>query len=276
MENMVDMHIHSLNSDGEYAVGDLVNMIRGAGVNLFSITDHDCIESINDVSMINLGDLNYTPGVEISAIYKGLKMHVLAYNFEVNDALELMLKSIQEKRLERFYKMVYLIEKEEGIKIPSDVLESVMSKSSSIGRPQIINALMRLGYGGNREYVYRNLVKPYKSKVNYRKSLEEVIDVLKECHASIILAHPKEIEDEHNIDIESVLPQLLDLGVDGIEVFNSIHSLSDIKRYYDLVNRYNLCYTAGSDYHGPNVKPTVKVGVCSSDGIKVRQISLNK
>lgn len=276
MENMIDMHIHSINSDGEYEVCDLVNMIRKVGVNIFSITDHDCTQSVGDISSLDLNDLVYIPGVEISSIYKGIKMHILGYGFKLNDTLEEMLKSIQEKRLKRFYEIIRKIEKNEGINIPDDVLEKVMSKSVSLARPQIIKALMEAGYGTNRDLVYKTLVKPYKSNVNYRENLEDVIDVLKISNAKIILAHPKEIEEEYNMDIENILPELLKLGLDGIEVANSIHNLEEIKRYNELVSKYHMCYTGGSDYHGPNVKPSVRIGLCSTGGDRVRQISLNK
>ena len=72
-------------------------------INIFSITDHDSVKSVNDIKVLDLGDLIYIPGVEISSIYKGIKMHILGYNFKVNDNLEDMLKDIQEKRLKRFY-----------------------------------------------------------------------------------------------------------------------------------------------------------------------------
>lgn len=276
MENIVDMHIHSINSDGEYEVSELVNMIKIEGVKMFSITDHDCIESVSDINNLDLEDLVYIPGVEVSSIYKGIKMHILGYNLRVNNTLKLMLKTIQEKRLKRFYEVINLIEKNEGINIPDEVLESVISKSVSLARPQIISMLMELGYGDNRDFVYKTLVKPYKSKVSYRENLEDVIRVLKECDAKIILAHPKEIEEEYDLNIASILPELLDLGIDGIEAFNSIHNLEDIKRYTDLVEKYHICYTGGSDYHGPNVKPHIMIGGCSFEGMKVRQISLNK
>ena len=216
------------------------------------------------------------PGVEISSIYKGIKMHILGYNFKVNDNLEDMLKDIQEKRLKRFYDILGKIQKEEGLDISDIILERVISKSESLARPQIINTLMELGYGDNRDLVYKTYVKPYKSKINYRLPLEDVIKVLKDSDAKIVIAHPREIEDEYNMDIETILPELLELGIDGIEVANSIHSLEDIRRYWEYIKKYQIDYTLGSDYHGPNVKPIVKIGKCSKEGKIIRKLSLIK
>lgn len=274
MDKVIDMHIHSSNSDGEYEVKDLVKMIREAGINLFSITDHDSIKSVEDINACDLADLEYIKGVEISSTYKGINMHLLGYDFEVTDVLKDMLLDIQEKRKKRFYETLYLIEKNEGVSISDQVLESVINNSESLARPHIINILMNSGYGDNRDLVYRSLVKKYRSSIQYRVYLEDVVNILNVSKAKIILAHPKEIEDEYKIDIDSILPDLIDFGLDGIEVYNSIHTAKDIIRYQEYVNKYNLDYTGGSDYHGPNVKKLVKLGHCSKDGVKVNKVSL--
>lgn len=276
MERCIDMHIHSINSDGEYGVNDLVNMIREEGINLFSITDHDSVKSVKEIANIKECDLTYIPGIEISSVYKGIKMHILGYDFNLNDSLDSLVKDIQEKRLKRFYEVISLIKKNEGLDIPDSFIEKVLMTSESLARPHIINILMDLGYGNKRDEVYKRYVRKYKSAVNYRASLEDVIEVLKSSGGKVFLAHPKEVEDEYNIDIESILPELLKLGIDGIEVYNSIHNLQDIKRYLELVKKYQICYTGGSDYHGSHVKPKVSLGKCSLEGEKVRKISLIK
>ncbi len=274
MERKIDMHIHSCNSDGEYEVLDLVKMIKEKGIGIFSITDHDSIRSVEDIKMCDLSELDYIPGVEISSIYKGIKMHILGYDFEVNNSLRELISRIQEKRLKRFFEVIELIKVNEGICLQDEIIEQIIVRSESLARPHIIKALMDLGYGSDRDQVYRAFVKNNKSSINYRAYLEDAIDVLKMSNAKIILAHPKEIEDEYKIDIDSILPELLDLGVDGIEVYNSIHTMDDIKRYKEYVDKYKIHYTGGSDYHGPNVKRLVSLGNCSKEGMQVNKISL--
>ena len=45
----------------------------------------------------------------------------------------------------------------------------------------------------------------------------------------------------------------------GIEIYNSIHLTSDVKRYEKLAKKYNLLTTGGSDFHGES-KNNVSVG----------------
>ena len=52
-------------------------------------------------------------------------------------------------------------------------------------------------------------------------------------------------------------------GIDGIEIFNSKHTLSDIKRYLKLAKRENILISGGSDFHGKIMKPNVEMSVSS-------------
>ena len=44
---MVDLHIHSNLSDGDKSVKELIDILKQKKIELFSITDHDSVESIN-------------------------------------------------------------------------------------------------------------------------------------------------------------------------------------------------------------------------------------
>ena len=57
---------------------------------------------------------------------------------------------------------------------------------------------------------------------------------------------------------------LLQLGVDGFEVFSSYHSEQQTQFYYDLAKSHGLYMTYGSDFHG-KTKPAVHIGMCSME-----------
>ena len=42
---MIDMHIHTKNSDGTYTTKEIIKMIIELKIKIFSITDHDNIKS---------------------------------------------------------------------------------------------------------------------------------------------------------------------------------------------------------------------------------------
>lgn len=274
MEKNIDMHIHSTYSDGELNLEEIVKGLKENNVGIFSITDHDNIESSKNINNINLDGLEYYSGVEISSIYNGYKMHILGYNYELTTELEKLINEINEKRIIRFINNMDYIRKNKNVNMSDSEIETLINSGITIGRPNIVSFLLKHGYGESRKDAYLKYVKDYKNSVIYRADLENVIDILKKSNAKIILAHPKKIEKDYNIDIEEILPELVKLGIDGVEIFNNIHTLYDVNKYRKLSEKYNLLMSCGSDYHGINVKPDVILGGCSREKTNVKTISL--
>ena len=80
-----------------------------------------------------------------------------------------------------------------------------------------------------------------------------------------------DIEKKYNISIEDIIYLFKNAGIDGIEIFNSKHTLSDIKRYLTVAKREGLLISGGSDYHGEIMKPNVKLGRISKDGTEKQE-----
>ena len=66
---MVDLHIHTKYSDGEYDEKEIVDKIREAGVKEFSICDHDTIEGSEKVYELvkDNPEFVFHSGVELSS-----------------------------------------------------------------------------------------------------------------------------------------------------------------------------------------------------------------
>ena len=60
----VDMHMHTNASDGTWDVNELKNELIHNKINIFSVTDHDCIDNIKNMQdIIKLSDnLIFIPG----------------------------------------------------------------------------------------------------------------------------------------------------------------------------------------------------------------------
>lgn len=273
---VMDMHIHTTNSDGEYTVDQIIKRIKEENIGTFSITDHDNVNSYYEIKNLELGSLEYYNGVEISSIYQNYGMHILGYDFKPTKELLELLKGIEQSRKLRFLEMVEMLNQNYGIEIEENEINEVIENHHLIGKPHMVNLLYQLGYGENNKEIYNRYLKGYKSKTQYRVELEKVIDTMKKSNGIVILAHPKEIEKEYHIDIEEILEDLVKKGIDGIEVYNSIHFLEDTKRYLELAKRYHLLISGGSDYHGPFTKPEVELGKVSKEKIQVKELSLVK
>ena len=67
---------------------------------------------------------------------------------------------------------------------------------------------------------------------------------------------------------------LIKIGLDEIEVYNSLHALHDIKRYLKIAKEYNLLINGGSDIYWSLIKPNVKLGFISQEKINIKKLSL--
>ena len=60
--------------------------------------------------------------------------------------------------------------------------------------------------------------------------------------------------------MEEEIRKLTSLGLSGIETYYSTHTPEQIREYHVLAQKYHLVETAGSDFHGEKVKPTIFLG----------------
>jgi len=87
----VDMHIHTVASDGTWDVEELKNELLKNKIQIFSVTDHDSVDNIKNMQEVldHKDNLIFIPGVELSAEYQGKEYHLTLYNFDIKDQVEL-------------------------------------------------------------------------------------------------------------------------------------------------------------------------------------------
>jgi len=85
MENLfVDMHVHSIYSDGSMAPDEIVESACQNGIGVLAVADHDVIEgSLKIKDLCTKNNIKYIPAVEIDSIEQGINFHVLAYGFDM-------------------------------------------------------------------------------------------------------------------------------------------------------------------------------------------------
>ena len=86
----IDLHMHSLYSDGVYDVSTLLRMAEERGLSIISITDHDnCSAHIElmDENVRNNFSGDIKVGMEITTSFYGQKIELLAYDFNNIEAV---------------------------------------------------------------------------------------------------------------------------------------------------------------------------------------------
>lgn len=87
MEYIIDLHIHSVNSDGTFTTQELLDMLHKKHANIISFTDHDsvgCYKDIVERKAIPYDNMIILPGVELSYCVDGELRDMLGYGFSVS------------------------------------------------------------------------------------------------------------------------------------------------------------------------------------------------
>jgi len=79
--------------------------------------------------------------------------------------------------------------------------------------------------------------------------VSEAIDLIHTAGGVAVLAHPSFITRERE-ELRALLDELVELGLDGVEVYNSGASRSDSDWFLTEARRRDLIVTGGSDFHG--------------------------
>lgn len=279
--NIIDLHIHTCNSDGELLTREIVRRLHDKRISTFSITDHDYIYSYKDVNNLahydfDINDLNYIKGVELSCkVSDTYNIHLLGYDFdENNQSLIKLTNEISFKREKRLREILNILKNEHNIWFNNYALDEIRFRKGTHSKCHALFLLRNLGYGDNGKELYNQYLRDIKFTIDHRASFEAANAAVKDAHGITVLAHPKEVENEYQMDIEPLIKNLVDRGLMGIEVYNNIHSLADIKRYLEIAKKYNLLISGGSDYHGPFITPQVTLGCVSKEGINIDNLSV--
>ena len=264
-----DLHIHSEFSDGEYSIQEIIKKLRDNGINIFSITDHDNLKSISEVYKNDLSGLVYIPGIEISCESDNYRMHILGYGIDhTNEDLVKLCSNMKLIKTIRNLETIKQLKEKHNIIISREETEKLLSKKGFVGQVTIAKLLVQKGIIPDVKYAFNNYFKDMNLGRNATASLEKAISTIHSAGGYAVLAHPITLEEEYNIEIEEIFQMFLDSKIDGIELFNSKHTLSDIKRYLALAKKHNLLTSGGSDFHGEIVKPNIKLGGLSKENIQ--------
>lgn len=254
----VDMHMHTCASDGTWDVSELKDELKKNKINIFSITDHDCIDNIKNMQEIisPKDNLVFIPGTELTTEYQNREYHLTLYNFDLkNKELESLIKWTNESKIStnKEYIKNYAAKKFKDVSLEDFEKYDYDRKR---GGWKSVNYMIDKGI---HEDIVSHLTDFGKSGMKARlKSPEEVIKTAKKSGGKIFLAHPSYHYRNSRMPKEE-LEYWLSAGIDGIECF-SPYNKGEEQYYIDFCRKNNLMISGGSDCHGMFI-PTRKLGV---------------
>ena len=245
MGGKIDLHMHTYFSDGQHSPEELVTKVKEAGIDIISITDHDTVDGRSEA--VEAGKkigVEVIPGVEISSDIRDREVHLLAYFFDPNNKeLGEYLKFFRAERIKR---AIRILEKLDALGL-SIQLDEVMelARNSAVGRPHIAKTLVKNKLVSNYFEAFSKYIgngcPAYERKVHV--SPRSAFKIISDAGGLSFIAHPGNLPD-------AVMVELIEAGLDGIEVVHPSHLPHQVKHYRGIVDEFFLLESGGSDFHG--------------------------
>lgn len=272
--NTIDLRVHSnFSALGTHNVEELFQMAVRKGVKTLSITDCNSAKA-NAVAlrMSELYHLQYIPGVELSAQYRNHKLRILAYFIDYKNELFTTIENtslLNEKKasVERIRRFEFYLQ----MQIPTEQLLRNNRYQKITGRMIAYHVLSR------EEYVHCSILQEYRD-IPLEQAIEELVkryfEKGKPCYVEVDCPPLQDILDVVSLsngiavladaacllDEMEVLEEILDYGIEGIEVFQSSYTRADMASLLQVAQRKKLFITCGSNFYG-NQKD-VELGLC--------------
>lgn len=261
----IDLHCHSLCSDGADPPWKLARKGSNAKLDLMALADHDTAEGVPEfLETARRLKLPAISGIELSAAWPGT-MHILGYDFDpYHEEFRRRLSELQSCRDDRNLR---ILERFNDLGIPMSI-EEVQNEAGKgvIGRPHFARVLVRRGIVPHMKMAFAEYLSRGKPAYVLKRGFPpaECIELIQLAGGKASLAHP--IQTAPLKDLPPILKELKAMGLWGLECYSGHHKPDQVKAFRELARQFDLAETAGSDYHGSN-RPGYHVGVSVPDDV---------
>lgn len=263
-QNLVDMHVHSTASDGQYTPTQLVHMAQNLGLTTIAITDHDTTAGLAEAK--NAGKqfgVRVLLGAEFNTKHPNVdgSFHVLGYGINpIHPVLKDVCADFSAQRRERAERIFDYLKTLGVCPSPQRVYE--IAGSGVIGRPHFARAMVEEHFVSNiQEAFARYLDTPEFQRLDRIKPHPKTaIEMITQAGGIAVLAHPSLLKLRERT-LSSLVSELKDYGLGGIECYYSTFTPEQSQEYLALAEQFKLYSTGGSDFHGEVVKPDIKLGL---------------
>lgn len=250
-----DMHLHSQASDGLLTVEQIFLTARRKNLKGVSITDHDTVDGLMEAIQFSaMFNLEFIPGIELSTDYNGVEVHILGYYINPDNAsFKNYLVNFKESRENRLEQIIRKLVNLGYILNSEDVYNEAGSKNGVLGRPHIARVLVKKKYFSDISEVFERLLGYGKPAYVERHKIttQSGIELILHSGGIPVLAHPRLIRKySDKFLIENFIRNLINMGLQGIEVYHSQQTTVDSDRLKSIAKGFGLAVTGGSDCHG--------------------------
>ncbi len=261
----VDLHLHSLYSDGSDSPTEIVDAAAAIGLTGIALTDHDILDGIAEAATAAASrGIQFIGGIELSVLWKEQSMHMLVYFLDpAGGPLQDRLGVLRESRHGR---NVEIAENLQGMGLDVTMPEVAEEAGTGVvGRPHFAGLMIAKGYVQTvAEAFDRYLAFGRPGYVpRMRLSAEEAIALSRRSGAVPVIAHPHTLNLRAD-EFATGFRELIDAGLGGIEAYYGEYTPEMRSRIAEMCEELGIVATGGSDYHG-KYKPHLAIGTGKGD-----------
>lgn len=246
---LVDLHTHTTASDGALTPVELLERVRTAGVELWSVTDHDTVAAYADLEAVD--GIHLVAGVELSATWAGRGVHIVGLNVALASAD--LRDTLRQQQSARDRRAILIAERlaRRGLEIDLDSIRRE-ADSDSLGRPHFARALVSSGQVRDIKTAFRKYLgagKPGDVKTEWPK-LDEAVTAIRAAGGTAVLAHPAKYRLTRS-RLRCLANDFKAAGGNAIEVVCGPQEQGLAGRLMELARECGFSVSLGSDFHAP-------------------------
>ncbi len=257
-----DLHSHSSASDGTLSPAELVAYASALGVDVLALTDHDTTAGLDEASRAaREHGLILVPGAEVSVTWHHRTIHLVALQIDhESSALEAGLAGLRAFREWRAEEIGQRLAKHG---IPGAYAGARrLARGAIVSRTHFARYLVAQGLASSVGDVFRHFL--VRNKPGYVPgrwaSLEEAVGWIRTAGGQAVVAHPARYKLTAS-KLRSLLHEFVDCGGVGLEVVSGSNTTEQTRVMAAHARDTGLLASSGSDFHGPEQSPWIKLGV---------------
>ncbi len=259
MEKYIDLHTHSICSDGSLPPAGVVREAKKAGLAAIALTDHDTVAGVEEAMEEGkkLG-IEVVPAIEFS-VSCATQNHILGYYIDINNPeLKNAMEKLFEMREYRVHKTCSLLN-EHGFDVTVDEVRE-LAPGGIVGRAHYAKLLVNKGLIGSVKEafdLYLGSGKPCFCG-DQHMTAEQAVELIHKCGGLSFEAHLHQMNLPDD-ETEKFLIHLKEYGLDGVEGYHSEYTPEMQEKYQQMAMRNGLMLSGGTDYHAA-MKPHISIG----------------
>ncbi|MDR2220698.1 MAG: PHP domain-containing protein [Methylobacillus sp.] len=252
MSSPIDLHSHSIVSDGTLSPTQLVEHAAARGVRVLALTDHDDLGGLDEAAeAAKAHNISFINGVEISVSWHQRTIHIVG--LKITPTYAPLTQGLNALRSGRHARAERIAAELDAVGIHGSLEGAYRhAQRSIISRSHFARFLVEAGHAKNVAAVFKKYL--VKGKPGYQEhqwtGLEEAVNWITGSGGVAVLAHPGRY-DLGRTNMTTLLAEFRAAGGAAIEVVTGSHTPEQYGHFAQLAHQFGFKASLGSDYHGP-------------------------